>query len=405
MDALKGIRVLDLTLALAGPAGTQRLADWGADVIKVEPPAGEWSRSHPVANAFVDGEATNFICFNRNKRSIAIDLKNPDGRDLLLRMAESADVFVHNFRPGVVERLGLSPEEVRARNPRLVYAYVCGYGTTGPDSKRPGQDLLLQAYSGVMFSVGSKHDRPNAGPVFAADVIASHFLAEAILVALFEREQTGEGQTIEVSMLGALLDSQMQELVTFLNLGIAPERPEVPAAHWIINPPYGVYQAADGWVALAMADPVALGEAIDSEPVRALGTWERAAEERELIFRECERALPARTVAEWIEIFDRAGVWAGPVHRYEDLPENGQIKEEGYFVQVPTARGGSFLMPDRTIKFSAHPVAEHRPPPLVSEHAEAILAEFGVSPDERERLQTSGAVVRASEASAAAEAS
>jgi crotonobetainyl-CoA:carnitine CoA-transferase CaiB-like acyl-CoA transferase len=394
MNALEGIRILDLTLALAGPAGTQRLADWGADVIKVEPPAGEWSRSHPVANAFVDGDATNFICFNRNKRSIAIDLKQPEGRDLLLRMAESADVFVHNFRPGVVERLGIAPDDVRGRNPKLVYAYVCGYGATGPDSQRPGQDLLLQAYSGVMFSVGSKHDRPNAGPVFAADVIASHFLAEAILVALFERQRTGTGETIEVSMLGALLDSQMQELVTFLNLGIAPERPEVPAAHWIINPPYGVYQAKDGWIALAMADPVALGEAIGSEPVKALASWEEAARNRELIFDECERALRGRTVGEWLPVFDAHGVWAGPVHRYEDLPGNPQVVAEGYFQPIPTARGGSFLMPDNAVKFSAHRGESHRPPPRVSEHAEAILAEFGVGEEERDRLFDSGCVLR-----------
>jgi crotonobetainyl-CoA:carnitine CoA-transferase CaiB-like acyl-CoA transferase len=393
MRALEGIRVLDLTLALAGPAATQRLADWGADVIKVEPPAGEWSRSHPVANAFVEGDATNFICFNRNKRSIAIDLKHPEGRELLLRMAESADVFVHNFRPGVVERLGLSSDEVRARNPKLVYAYVCGYGTTGPDARRPGQDLLLQAYSGVMFSVGSRHDRPNPGPVFAADVIASHFLAESILVALLERGKTGEGQAIEVSMLGALLDSQMQELVTFLNLGIAPDRPDVPAAHWILNPPYGVYRAADGWLALAMADPVALGEAIGSEAVRALGSWERAAEEPDLVFRACEAALPARTVAEWIEIFDSHGVWAGPVHRYEDLPHNQQIEAEGYFVPVPTPGGGTFVMPDNAIKFSGAEPRAHRPPPRISEHAEEILAELGVAPEERDRLVASGALL------------
>jgi crotonobetainyl-CoA:carnitine CoA-transferase CaiB-like acyl-CoA transferase len=396
--ALNGTRILDLTLALAGPAATQRLADWGADVIKIEPPGGEWSRSHPVRNAFVDGEATNYLCFNRNKRSIAIDLKRPEGRELLLHMAESADGLVHNFRPGVVERLGIAAEDVRARNPRLVYASVSGYGTRGPDSKRPGQDLLLQAYAGVMFSVGSKHDRPNAGPVFAADVIASHFLAEAILVALIERERTGEGQAIEVSMLGALLDSQMQELVTFLNLGLAPARPEVPAAHWIINPPYGVYQTADGWVAIAMSDPVALGEAIGSEAVTALGSWEAAAENGELIFNEVEKALPARTSAEWIEIFDRHGVWAGPVHRYEDLPGNEQIQAEGYFRAIPTARGGSFLCPDGAIRFSAHESTEHRAPPRVSEHAEEILSEFGIAEEERERLLESGCVARAAQA-------
>lgn len=394
MNALEGVRVLDLTLALAGPAATQRLADWGADVVKIEPPAGEWSRAHPVANAFVDGDATNFICFNRSKRSIAIDLKQAEGRELLLRMAGSADVLVHNFRPGVVERLGIGPDAVRARNERLVYAYVCGYGTSGPDSQRPGQDLLLQAYAGVMFSVGSKHERPNAGPVFAADVIASHFLAEAILVALIERSKTGLGQTIEVSMLGALLDAQMQELVTFLNLGIAPERPQVPAAHWIINPPYGVYEASDGWIALAMADPVALGRAIGSAAVEALGSWEEAAKNRELIFDEVERALPARTVAEWIDIFDAHGVWAGPVHRYQDLPGNAQIAEEGYFERVPTAHGGSFLMPGNAVKFSAHPTPSHTAPPKVSEHALEILGELGINGAEREALLQSGTVVR-----------
>jgi len=390
---LEGIRVIDLTLALAGPAGTQRLADWGADVIKVEPPGGEWSRSHPVRNAFIDGDATNFICFNRNKRSIAIDLKQAEGRDLLLRLAESADVFAHNFRPGVVERLGIGPGEVRARNPRLVYAFVSGYGSRGPDSRRPGQDLLLQAYAGVMFSVGSKHDRPQPGPVFAADVIGSHFLAEGIMAALIERGRTGEGQTVEVSMLGALLDSQMQELVTFLNLGIAPERPEVPSAHWIINPPYGVYETADGWVAIAMADPVALGEAIGSEAVRALGTWEAAAENGELIFREVSRALPARTSSEWIEIFDRHGVWAGPVHRYEDLPGNAQVQAEGYLKAIPTAGGGTFLCPDGAVRFSAHDELEHRAPPRVSEHADEVLAELGIDEAEQARLVASGAVV------------
>ncbi len=394
MRALEGTRVLDLTLALAGPAGTQRLADWGADVVKVEPPAGEWSRAHPVRNARIEGDATNFICFNRNKRSIAIDLKNPEGRDLLLRMAEEADVFVHNFRPGVVERLGIDPDAIRSRNPRLVYAYVCGYGTSGPDSRRPGQDLLLQAYGGVMFSVGSKDDRPNAGPIFAADVIASHFLTEAILVALIERGRTGEGRTIEVSMLGALLDSQMQELVTYLNLGLAPERPDVPAAHWIINPPYGVYPVKDGWLAVAMADPVALGDAIASDAVKALGTWDAAAENAELIFREVERALPQRTAAEWIAILDAHGIWVGPVHRYEDLPGNPQIEAEGYFRPVPTPSGGEFLMPDNAVKFLGEPEPEHRAWPTVSQHAEAVLGEFGIEAEERERLYEGAVVLR-----------
>ncbi|MCC6223120.1 MAG: CoA transferase [Thermoleophilia bacterium] len=397
---LAGIRIVDLTLALAGPAATQRLADWGADVIKVEPPVtGEWGRTHPIRNAFIDGEATSFIGFNRNKRSIAIDLKNPVGQELVLRLAEAADVFCHNFRPGVIERLGLAPGVVRARNPRLVYGFVTGYGSRGPDSRRPGQDLLLQAYSGVMFSVGSGADRPNAGPIFAADVLASHFLAEGVMAALIERARTGAGQVVEVSMLGAMLDAQMQELITFLNLGIGMERPPYPAAHAMLNPPYGVYQTRDGWIAIAMADPVSLGEAIGSEAVKALGTWEAAAENGRLIHEEVTRALPARGSSEWIELLDAHGVWCGPVHRYDDLPGNEHIRAEGYFRRLPLAGGGTFTCPDGAVDFPAHePAYTH--PPRVSEHADEILDELGLVPAERARFEESGCIWRRDDARA-----
>lgn len=397
---LTGIRIVDLTLALAGPAATQRLGDWGADVIKVEPPiTGEWGRTHPIRNAFIAGAPTSFIGFNRNKRSIAIDLKRPAGQELVLRLVDTADVFCHNFRPGVIERLGLAPEVVRARNPKLVYGFVTGYGSRGPDSRRPGQDLLLQAYSGVMFSVGSRDDRPNAGPIFAADVLASHFLAEGVMAALIERGRTGEGQVVEVSMLGGMLDAQMQELITFLNLGIGMERPPYPAAHAMLNPPYGVYQTRDGWIAIAMADPVSLGEAIGSEAVRALGSWEAAADNGALIHEEVSRALPARTSAEWIELLDARGVWCGPVHRYEDLPGNEHIRAEGYFRQIPLPGGGTFACPDGAVAFRAHePGYTH--PPRVSEHADEILGELGLSPGERARLEESGCIWRPDDAGA-----
>lgn len=391
---LEGTRIVDLTLALAGPAATQRLGDWGADVIKVEPPVtGEWSRVHPIRNAFIDGETTSFVGFNRNKRSIAIDLKNPVGPELVLKLVETADVFCHNFRPGVIDRLGLAPDVVRARNPRIVYGFVTGYGSLGPDSRRPGQDLLLQAYSGVMFSVGSRDDRPNAGPIFAADVLASHFLAEAVMAALIERGRTGEGQVVEVSMLGAMLDSQMQELITFLNLGIGMERPTYPAAHAMLNPPYGVYETRDGWVAIAMADPVALGEAIGSGAVRALGSWEAAAENGQLVHDEVSRALRGRTSREWIEVLDTHGVWCGPVHRYEDLPANEHIRVEGYFREIPLPGGGSFTGPDGAVSFSAHPPG-YTHPPRVSEHADEILAELALDAAERATIEESGCIWR-----------
>lgn len=374
---LSGLRIVDLTAALAGPAATQRLGDWGADVIKVEHPvSGEWTRTRPIVNAWLDGETTVFLSLNRNKRSIGLDLKDDGDHEVLLRLVDEADVFVHNFRPGVVERLGLTPEVVCARNNRLIYAFVSGYGTRGPDARRPGQDLLLQAYAGVMFSVGKEGDQPQPGPVFAADVIASHLLAEGILAAVVEREQTGVGQVVEVSMLGGMLDAQLQELVTFLNLGIAPRRGPAPVGHAFLNPPYGTFQTRDGWIALALPSPAALGKAIGSERVAALATWEAAAENRELIFAEVERALPAETTKTWIERFDAHGVWCGPVHTYEDLPDVEQIEAEGYFADVPLPGGGTFRCPDGAVRFSHHPRANHRPPPRLSEHAAEVLAEL-----------------------------
>jgi crotonobetainyl-CoA:carnitine CoA-transferase CaiB-like acyl-CoA transferase len=376
MQPLTGLRVLDLTAFLAGPAATQRLGDWGADVVKVEPPEhGEWSRSHPIVNAWLGGETTSFLSFNRNKRSIALDLRSAEGRDLLLQLSDVADVVVHNFRAGVVERLGIGADTLRSRNPRLVYAFISGYGTEGPQAQRPGQDLLLQAYSGVMFSVGAKEDRPQPGSVFAADVISSHFLAEGILAALLARDKTGAGQIVEVSMLAAMLDSQMQELVTFLNLDIAPERTEAPAAHALINPPYGVYETADGWIAIAMAEPTALAAALDSCAIHELDTWQKMADNRDVVFKEVASVVRTQTTQTWIERFDLAGVWSGPVHSYRDLARAPQIVANHYIKEMPLRDGTTFKAPDGAVRFSAT-ATSYGPPPALDADRDAVLQEW-----------------------------
>jgi crotonobetainyl-CoA:carnitine CoA-transferase CaiB-like acyl-CoA transferase len=390
---LAGLRVVDMTLALAGPACTQRLADWGADVVKVEPPGtGEWTRSHPIVNARLQGETTVFLSLNRNKRSIGIDAKSQRGRELVLRLAERADVFVHNFRMGVMERLGLTAPDILARNPRIIYASVNGYGERGPDSRRPGQDLLLQAYAGTMFSVGSQDDPPQPGPIFVADVLAGHMLVEAILAAIIERDRTGAGQEVNVSMLGAMLDAQLQELVTFLNCGLSPTKLRSGAGHAFLNPPYGVFRAADGWIAIAMAEPRALGEALGSAAVSGIETWEEAAQLRDLIRSEVQRLLPEATVRAWLDRFERAGVWAGPVHRYEDLADHPQIVQNGFISATPLAEGGSFLAPDGAAQFSSHKHLGHRAPPPLSGDARAVLTELGVDPGQQEQLFSEGIV-------------
>ena len=370
---LAGVRILDLTAALAGPAATQRLADWGADVVKIEPAAGEFTRRASIEDAWLGGETTVFLSLNRNKRSVVLDLKEKAGRDHLLALAAGADVFVHNFRPGVTERLGLEAGDLQERNPDIVYAFVSGYGTAGPDSRRPGQDLLLQAYAGVLFTVGSDAERPQPSPVFVADVLASHQLASGILAALLGRERGGGGEVVEVSMLGAMLDSQLQELVTFLNLDIPPRRPPVPTAHAMLNPPYGVYETADGWIAIAMAEPAVLGRALESAEIEAVGSWREASRNRELIFRAASAALRRRPTEEWLRRLDEHGLWAGPVHRYEDLPGNEQIAANGYFADVPLPGGGVFQCPDRAVVFHRAGAADHRPPPRLGADTEQLL--------------------------------
>jgi crotonobetainyl-CoA:carnitine CoA-transferase CaiB-like acyl-CoA transferase len=371
---LSGVRVVDLTLALAGPAATQRLAEWGAEVIKVEPPNGENTRHLPLVNAWLDGETTLFLALNRSKRSITMDLKNPEALEQLFALIRTSDVFVHNFRPGVAEKLGLGAEAVRGANPGLVYASVSGYGADGPDAQRPGQDLLLQAYAGTMFTAGAATDAPSVSGMFVADVLGSHFLVEGILLALRQRDRTGEGQEVQVSMLGAMLEAQGGELVTYLNTGQGPERGKARRANALIEPPYGVFATSDGWIAVAMADPVLLGAAIHSEFVQSLGTRAKAFEFADEVAEIVAEVMLTDTAAAWREQLEAGGVWCGPVHGYADLEDLPQIQAGRYFIDAPLPGGGTHKIPSNAMKLSAHPTLSLGPAPRLGEHNHYYLS-------------------------------
>jgi crotonobetainyl-CoA:carnitine CoA-transferase CaiB-like acyl-CoA transferase len=370
---LSHVRIVDLTIALAGPAATQRLAEWGAEVIKVEPPGGEFTRKASVGNARLDGETTVYLALNRSKKSVCLDLKNPADRTRFDGLLRSADVLVHNFRPGVVERLGIAPAMVRAINPRLISATVSGYGLNGPDSGRPGQDLLLQAYAGTLFSVGASSDPPTPGPVFVADVISSHILAQGILLALIDRDRNDIVQDVEVSMLGAMLDAQAQELVTFLNCGMEPERGSERRANAYINPPYGVFETRDGWIAIAMAEPTSLAAATGSPALAEIQSWEDAAKRKDFVTRATADAMRESTTDDWIARLDAHGVWCGPVHRYRDLPNHPQIVAGGYLMSVPLPEGGTFLAPGKSLQLTGHVDLQSTAPPRLGEHNLAYL--------------------------------
>lgn len=390
--ALDGLLVLDATQMLAGPLAAMRLGDLGAEVIKVEPPAGEFNRTHGFEDLTVGGEMTTFLAVNRNKRSFAVDLKDPDGLATFLDLARRADVLIQNFRHGTAERIGIGYEALHAINPRLVYCSISGYGSAGPYRDRPGQDLVLQGYSGSMFSVGAVGDPPAASALWAADVMTGYQAAIGILAALQGRERTGQGQQVEVDMLSVTLDCQAQELVTYLNTGRMPTRSQEPGAHASIPAPYGCYETADGWLTLAMCQLSDLGEALDDDWLRTLTHYNDGHVHRDEVYRHIRDRFRARTTEEWLPILDANGVWAGPVYDYTDLEADPHIAATGMITEQPQAWG-----PVRTVRvpvqLSDQPPSIRRGAPRLGGDTVELLRELvGYDDDRIEALLRTGAI-------------
>lgn len=390
---LEGLRVLDCSQMLAGPLCGMRLGDLGADVLKIEPPgAGEWTRTHGFANAEVGGHTTAFLGLNRNKRSVALDLKNDRAREVFYDLVAASDVFIQNWRVGTAERLGVGFDRLAEVNPRLVYCSISGYGEEGPYAARPGQDLIVQGYSGSMFSVGSASDPPLPGALWAADAMTAYHAGLAILAAVIARGRTGRGQKVELNMLAIVMDAQSQELVTHLNLGIVPERPAVSSAHAWVTAPYGVYRTADGFITLAQSPLHVLGEAVDSDELRAMTDWSDGVDRREDVVRILTEIMPHKATEEWLRILDEHRLWAGPVYTYADLADDPHVVATGMVTEVEHPEIGRLRMPDVPVSFSETDASVRSAPPLLGEHTHAVLAEvLGLTDETLRELSASGA--------------
>ncbi|MCC6315623.1 MAG: CoA transferase [Thermomicrobiales bacterium] len=372
--ALSGYRVIDLTQMLAGPLCGMRLGDLGADVIKVEPPAsGEFNRTHSLAGAYVNGEATTFLALNRNKRSVAIDLKHPDGVAAFRDLVRSADALVQNFRAGVTDRLGIGYAQLREINPRLVYCSISGYGQSGPYRDRPGQDLVVQGYSGSMWAVGKMDDPPIPSALWAADAMTGYQAAIGILGALLARERTGTGQHVEVNMLSVVMDAQAQELVTYLNTGVLPTRSAETSAHAAIPAPYGVYETADGWITLAMCALPALGRAIGVARLEEMTDYDDGVRFRDEVYRLVRPAMKARRTADWMTVLDAVNVWSGPVYTHADLERDPHIVATDALIAVDHPVAGRVRMPTPPLRMSETPTGVRMPAPLLGEHTAEVL--------------------------------
>jgi crotonobetainyl-CoA:carnitine CoA-transferase CaiB-like acyl-CoA transferase len=377
---------------MAGPFAAQRLGDLGADVIKVEPTTGEWQRFASAGGANGNRINVSFLSLNRNKRSLAVDLKSEGGKGVLRDLVAQSDVFLQNYRPGVAARLGLDYDSLSAINPKLVYVSISGYGEDGPYKDRPGQDLLLQAMSGAMLSAGRKGEPPTPAGQYLADAVTGSTAFEGVLAALLHRERTGEGQLVTVNMLDALTTLQMQELSVFTVGGVPQERGEQPNAHVYIRAPYGVFATSDGYLALGFADLETLG-AVIGEPsfagmVPEVDGWTR----RDELYAKTEARLRGDTTAIWLEKLLAAGIWAGPVYSYQDLVDDPQIAHNGTFIEYDHPTEGHIKTPGFPYKFSATPPRVDRGAPLIGQHSREVLAEIGVSSERIAELYESGAV-------------
>lgn len=392
MGILSGYRVLDCSIAMAGPFAAQRLGDLGADVIKVEPVTGEWQRHVSAGGAKGNKINVSFLSLNRNKRSIAVDLKSEEGRKVLYDLVVTADVFLQNYRPGVAHRLGVDYETLKSCKRDLVYISMSGYGEDGPYANRPGQDLLLQGLSGAMLSAGAAQNPPTAAGQYLVDAVTASTAFEGAIAALLHRERTGEGQEVKVNMLDAIIALQMQELTIFTKGGVPQTRSAEPHAHVYIRSPYGTFATADGYITLAFPNLKTLGDILDNDTLREMDDERDGHARRDEIFKITREGLLRKTSSEWLTRFDEAGVWAGPVYGYADVVADPQVQHNGSFIEYDHPTEGHVKAPGFPYKFSRTPAEVSRGAPLAGEHSQDILSSLGYSDDRIEKLLDGGVV-------------
>jgi len=386
-QALCGIRVLDLTRVRSGPTCVRQLADWGADVIKIEAPADTAQLGGPRSGA-------DFQNLHRNKRSMTLNLKSKAGIAVFRRLAKTADVIVENFRPGVKGRLGIDYETLSAENPGLVYASISGFGQDGPLAARPGFDQIAQGMGGLMSITGKPGEGPMRVGIPIADLCAGLFAAQGILIALLERQQSGKGQWVQTSLLQAqvfMLDFQAARVL------MDGDIPQQAGNNHPTSIPTGVFRTSDGHMNLAVAGHeiwVRFAKALSREDWLQDDRYATAparSENRDELGQEIESITTTRTTAEWIDVMNDAGVPAGEINDIGQVFENPQVQHLGLAQPVASHERGDTQIVGQPIIMSRTPSSIAAPPPLAGEHSAEILAEIGYSKAEVDEMSAAGA--------------
>lgn len=381
MKLLEGITIVDFSQFLSGPSASLRLADFGARVIKVEKPfTGDICRQLYVSEVELEGESTLFHTINRNKESFVADLKDDNGKQKVLQLIQKADIIIHNFRPNVMERLGFSYAKLKALKPDIIYASISGYGEQGPWSTLPGQDLLLQSITGIPFLNGEADKLPTAMGVSAVDILAGAQLVQGILAALIKRDTTHEGSLIQLSMLETSLDFQFEVFTTFLNDGEElPKRSQNNHAHAYIGAPYGVYQTQDGYLALAMGNIAQLSELLNCPSLKPFENPECWFKERDSIKSILAAHLQKQPLKIWLDILEAADIWCAKVLNIEQLTQEQGYKELDMEMTVSTSQGQQLKTTRCPIRINGNILTPTQGAPLLGEHTQAIIQEFGLN--------------------------
>jgi crotonobetainyl-CoA:carnitine CoA-transferase CaiB-like acyl-CoA transferase len=378
---LEGLTVLEFSQFLSGPYAGLRLADLGARVIKIErPEVGDLCRNLYISDTDLEGDSTLFHAINRNKESFAANLKDAKDIELVKKLIEKADIITQNFRPGVIERIGLDYKNVKKINPKIVYGTISGYGSDGPWSSLPGQDLLAQSRTGLVWLNGNGGEAPTPMGLAVADMLAGHTLVEGILAAVIKRFRTDNGSHVETSLVEALLDFQFEVLTTYFNDGNRkPERSSYNNAHAYLSAPYGIYKTSNGYIAIAMTPLPQLGELLDLNSIKDLHDQKEWFTKRDEIKKDIGDWIEKQTTQHWLSILEPADIWCAKVLDWETM-----VKHEGFKIldmvqRIKRDDGLNIETLRCPIKIDGEIFKSSKAAPKIGNDNNSIMKEFGIS--------------------------
>lgn len=378
--ALEGIKIVDFSQLLAGPFATMMLADLGADVIKIERVnVGDSFRPMTFFSQYMEGNNSPcFMAWNRNKRSLAIDIKNPEAKAILYKMIESADVVVENFRPGVMDRLGYGYEALKKINPRLVYASNSGFGSSGPYVSRPGQDMLIQGLVGLTTLTGQKNAPPTPLGTGLPDMLSSFHMVYGILSALLYCQKTGNGQHIEVDLMRSAMALESQEFMTLLNMPVNYERPDSGIGHPFQQAPFGIYQCSDGYISIAMSPYETLVKALEKPELLAFADSQYRYDHRDEVFHALEAVTKTKTVEHWLDKMLALDIWVARIQDITQVPNDPQVQHMEALSSFTHKQVGTLRCVAPAVTLSETPATIEKAPPMIGEHSREVLREYGV---------------------------